>query len=488
MEKVIALLFENENIVASDSQKKKFLEITVSKLDGIVDEIFYTGKKNDFNFSVNLLDFKYSSELLAFFEEKFPDSTILILNAYSPLFDLEETKRMLFSHRKYFFDYTFSENLPKGLLPEIIETSVFRFIREAIPVNYPIFKESIKELFERNISSYDCNIHITDSELLKYRIDFIPTNFTSTHIIDNIINNNGFNLSIKDIENLIENNPLLIRVKPSYYEVELTTQRESGEMFISSRLNREGYIRIEDFKKILFEISNFSLNPVVSLGLFGEPFLHPDIFDIIEEIKGYPEINFIFESRALFNKLEPVVEALKLQNVKVIFDISFTGEENFKKYKSPLSVLPVFKKLSQIEQEVKSLPEKEKVYIQFTRSKINENELLSFFEKWREFTDRIIIKKLDTFCGLLDNMRVVDLSPVKRFFCYHLKNDFVIFYNGNVPLCREDYNGTFCMGNVLGESISEIWKRMEEFYLKHFTGNYSPELCKKCDEWWIFNF
>ncbi len=142
--------------------------------------------------------------------------------------------------------------------------------------------------------------------------------------------------------------------------------------------------------------------------------------------------------------------------------------------------------LDAVEEIIKSLPGREKIYIQFTRAVENENELLRFYEKWRDFSERIIIKKPDTFGGLLDSNRVVDLSPVKRFPCLHLKHDMVIHSDGKVPLCRQDYNAQILMGNAITDGIESCWNNMNKIYQNHWIEDYQG-LCDKCDEWWVFN-
>ncbi len=487
--KIACLLIDNNNYL-SDKEKARFLDITLKKVEGITKEIYYI---SNMAFSppsgIKILDISKSFELLKFFRGDLKETDLVIMNAFSPLFDLELTRKMILEHSRYVFDYTYTENMPDGLLPEIVNTGVADFLIKYIPEDHPLFNKSFKELLGSELSSFDCNIFITDSEISKYRVDFLPQNPSSYFIVNTILDKYGVDVGIKDIEKIILEDPLIIRYRPTYYEIELSTQREKGDMFASALLKREGYMDLGNFKNILGEIKRFSFNPVVSLGLYGEPFLHPEINKIVELVADFPGIEFIFESRGIFLETLPVEKALELKNVRIIFDVSFTDGEKFKKYKTPLNKLLPEKNFSKLEEEIKSFSQKEKIYIQFTRCKENEEEIMKFYEKWKDYRERIIIKKLDTFCGRLDDFRVVDLSPVKRFFCYHLKNDMVIFYNGDVPLCRQDLNGINLAGNVFENGIEKCWDNMKRFYFSHFRNEFVPEeFCSKCDEWWIFNF
>jgi len=497
---IIWYIFEEHNVslaavlvdtkFSDQEMLQSYFDITLSKIKKLTDEIYILSLQDAFRYNkgIKVLSAKTSKEFLTFLKDNLKGKSILIINAFSPLLDLESTKKMLDEHKRYVFDYTFPENLPAGLFPEILESDAAGFILKTIPEELPLFKNSVKEIFEKDISSYDCNIYISPCRLINYRINFVPDNFNDYLIIEDIVARNGQNLSHLELETLINENPEIIRKRPTYFEIELNSERENFNFFISNRLDRHDEMKIDDFRKIIGQISAFSCNPAVSLGLFSEPLLHSAIGEVISEIKNYPQIQFLIESRCLFTDTAPVEDLLKLSNVTVIFDISAAKIETFSLFKRAINPLLPFIGLPATEEKIKNLDNKEKVYIQFTRTTENENELLQFYEKWRDFPERIIIKKPDTFGGILDQSRVIDLSPIKRFSCLHLKHDMVIHSNGNVPLCRQDYNAQFLMGNAFTDGIENCWKNMKEVYQRHWKGNFSePAICNKCDEWWIFN-
>ncbi len=483
-----AILVDNK---FSDREKLQvFFDITLSKIKHLTDEIYILSGNPPIKYGDNIkvLSYKTSKDFLTFLKDRLKGKSVIIMNAFSPLLDLESTRKMLEEHKRFAFDYTFPENLPAGLFPEILESDVAGFILKTIPENLPLFRNSVKEIFEKDISSYDCNIYISPCRLINYRVNFVPDNYNNYLILDDIVSRGSNNLSHLELEALINNNPGIIRKRPTYFEIELNSERENSDFFISGKLDGRPEINIVDFTKIIGQISEFSYNPAVSLGLFGEPMLYSAIGDVITEIGKYPQIQFLIESRCLFNNTDPVKALLKLPNVRVIFDVSSSKNDTFALYKKPLNTLIPFEGLAAMEEKIKIMENREKIYIQFTRTTENENELLQFYERWREFSERIIIKKPDTFGGMLDKFRVVDLSPVRRFPCLHLKHDMVIHSDGNVPLCRQDYNARILMGNMLTDGIENCWNNMNSAYKEHWNENFStPPLCEKCDEWWVFN-
>lgn len=487
---VSAILFDRAS-AGNPESLEKFLTITLSKVRKFTEDIYLFTSDKKPPAGVKAVHFERSKEFLQFLSEKFPKKTVMLLNAYSPLFDTESTREMIDEHQEHVFDYTFPENIPEGLMPELIEGDVAEFIKYTVPDNVGMFARSIRETFERDISSYDCNIFISETNLNKFRVNFIPDNLNDFLVTEDIAFHHSTEYTLTKLETKITENPELIRKRPTYFEIELNTVREKCPFFISDRLKniREGEMKWDDLRNILAQISKFSVNPVVSFGLYGEPFLYSRINDLADELKKYPDMQFLFESRCLSGNMAPVEKALLLPNVKVLFDISFSLPDSFDQNKAPLDPVVPFEGYLSMEKKISALPEKEKIYIQFTRSTVNENELFRFYEIWKDYSDRIVIKKPDTFGGLLDEFRVVDLSPVKRFPCLHLKHDIVIFSNGDVPICRQDYAGKYPAGNAVRDGIEKCWGSLSAEYHTQWSDNYNnPPLCKGCDEWWVFNF
>ena len=130
------------------------------------------------------------------------------------------------------------------------------------------------------------------------------------------------------------------------------------------------------------------------------------------------------------------------------------------------------------------------VYPQFVRMNSNESELELFFRYWNEKTSNsqgnLIIQKYNDFAGLLKTCKPADLSPLERNVCWHLRRDMTILSNGEVPLCSQFVLGGI-IGNVFNDTLENIWKKYDSELNNHICGNYS-EKCRKCDEYYTFNF
>jgi spiro-SPASM protein len=119
--------------------------------------------------------------------------------------------------------------------------------------------------------------------------------------------------------------------------------------------------------------------------------------------------------------------------------------------------------------------------------KENEDDLEKFFKSWKARTENVIVQKYDSFSGLLPDRRAADLSPVRRFPCWHLKRDMVVLLDGTVPLCKEDVQTGTRLGNAFEEDLELIWDRAQATYRSHLAGSY-PGICAACDEYYTYNF
>lgn len=66
--------------------------------------------------------------------------------------------------------------------------------------------------------------------------------------------------------------------------------------------------------------------------------------------------------------------------------------------------------------------------------------------------------------------------------CFYHSNPLVITYNGEVPLCCQDYNSTIVFGNVKETPLLEIWrsKRFKDMRKKLAKRKYDLPICKSC--------
>ncbi|MFN4216629.1 MAG: SPASM domain-containing protein [Brevinematales bacterium] len=479
------LLFFDGPVYNKLEKASVWFEYTFKRLQGFADEMFFVGKKPEKAFPIESLSFTTGNEFLTW-AEGFPLHTqIVIVPAYAPFVQRSLLEEALVRHRRYLFDYTYAE-LPYGLMGEILDNGIAPFIKKVLPQEIPLFRRSLKEWLGQDLSSYDCNIVFTDIRLLEYRLSFVPENHYQASVLEAMIRDKVSFESLQEIQSWIESHPASLRQVPTYIEIELTTLHESDGPFVDV-LPRQGEMSEQNLSSLLREIDSFTPDAVISFGLYGEVFAYTYWDTLIQEVQKRPERRFLFESRGIFLPQKRLEEVLAFSNVEVVVDISTSSPALFEKWKKPSFSFFPFEGLSGLE-FLHNLSSKERLYLQMTRTHENDRELMRFYEVWKDFSPRIIIKKPDSFGGKQLGKRVVNLSPVKRTPCVALQRNMVIFIDGNVPLCRQDKDGEYSVGNVFRDGIKTCWENLNRAYEKQFDKGISTPLCESCDDWWIFSF
>ena len=129
------------------------------------------------------------------------------------------------------------------------------------------------------------------------------------------------------------------------------------------------------------------------------------------------------------------------------------------------------------------------VWVRMIRQESNYNEweeYLSFWKKYASDQDRIYFHNIFNWGNQLENYKPMQESYEPNLPCVALWSLMVIFANGDVPLCNVDYNNKYPTGNVMKNSIKEIWhskvmNQRREWHLKNKKTNIT--LCQGCNVW-----
>lgn len=201
------------------------------------------------------------------------------------------------------------------------------------------------------------------------------------------------------------------------------------------------------FKKIINEASFYGSRSF-SLHLFGEPLLYPKILEAVSFIKR------------------------RNRNHSVLITTNGTLLEKY---------------------AVKLLRRgADRIYWSYSEDVKVREGLLRVLNKSGKFTIRFIGKGADKWKGMNTESRdfhnyggtKMDLSrsTAGRYPCYHLWFAPAISVDGSMTICCADPEKKAILGNVNEESISSMWRRMENLRKEQLNGIYSG-ICKDCDVW-----
>ena len=250
---------------------------------------------------------------------------------------------------------------------------------------------------------------------------------------------------------------------------------------------KKGYMDFGLFKKIIDEARHFVFD--VNLLHRGEALLHPEFFKMARYAHEAGLFAKFHTNGTLLNesKSRELIDSGIDQ-----FTFSFDGYDKTT-YES-IRVNAGFEKtvgnIIKFLQIKKSLGAKKPLTIL---------ELINFADLYKNVTqsqrreflknfeglplDKIIVKEIHNWAGEIGAPRKSKTySP-----CTFLWQALVIFWDGDVLPCAQDFQGYYVLGNVKNSNLAEIWNndRMVDLRTKIVSGDVEDlETCSRCDRLW----
>jgi len=240
----------------------------------------------------------------------------------------------------------------------------------------------------------------------------------------------------------------------------------------------KGLMSIDLFKKIIDECSKYPSHYSIRLSWRGEPFLHPEIFEMIKYAKdnGVKEVSTLTHGGFLNpEKFEQLVD-LGLDWLTISFD---GVDETYEQIRAPLKYeesLNKIKKYHEIKKQKKSV--KPIIKVQGVWPAVQKNPE-KFFNTFSEITDQVASPPL------LDYLKKdTDVEFIDDFVCPVLYQRLTISSEGKAMLCYNDELETFPVGDANKENIFKIWhsKKLQnarKTHLKHLGVKELPP-CQYC--------
>ncbi len=420
-----------------------------------------------------------------------------------PLLDLSLSTRMLDNHGKYYADYTFADGFPYGLSPEIIKPAVLAPLLALADKSgsagadteaFAAGEESIRaqdrgalfELIKKDINAFDIETELSPVDLRMLRAELCADRKRNLMIIERVVAAGAE--EAQAVCRLLEERPEILRTLPAFFTIQIVAGCPQlcsycpYPRFGIDETGKKGQMDLKVFTGLLDQIQVFCGDATLSVSLWGEPAYHSAFADLAAAAleKGF---RLIVETSGI-GWQEGVFSRIAKKNLPGLDWIVSLDSRDPEEYRSLRG--DGFEEAHRTVEMLQAFfPGR--VYPQAVRMNENEEGLENFYRHWKNQGGKVIVQKYDSFCGFLPDRRVTDLSPLKRFPCWHLKRDVAVLMDGSVGLCREDLKGEHVLGNIAKQSLEEIWAAGDRYYRDHLQERY-PELCKKCDEYYSFNF
>lgn len=466
---------------------------------------------------VILQDCKNLSDLFSKINEKcIENNADYVIFSYIdlPFLNKTLTEELINTHEEFKAEYTFADGYPYGFSPEIIDKGTINILSnlsKTVQENdgkKAVTREGIFEFIKKDINSYEIESILADNDwrLLRFNFDCSKKeNFIASKELYKFYKPE---LSVEELSKIASESLNILKTVPCYYNIQIQDScsgkcsycpypKAYYEKYKINPCDSKKYMDLEKFSTILNNIKNFSEDAVINLSAWGESLENKNILEYIEKVLSYERFSCFIETDGI-NITDDFI-----CNIKEIV-------EKYKKRKSKWNPLMIsisldsfsdstYKLIRGVDCSVKEIAEKIKklnsvipgcVYPQFVRMHSNENELELFYRYWNEKENEsggnLIIQKYNDFADLLPECKPADLSPVERNVCWHLRRDMTILSNGDVPLCNQ-FVLDGIIGNVFKDSLENIWNKYDDELKNHICGKYS-EKCRKCDEFYTYNF
>lgn len=403
----------------------------------------------------------------------------------APFLDASVIDEMLTLHTEYLAECTYSENLPAGFGAEIISKELIASIPEFQEKTLPLMK-----VVRAHINRFDIELFYKEPDLRDKRLSFRSSSPRDLRIMENLRTIAGRVPRYSELKTLIEENPDVLYIGPSYLEIELTGRAHHTCIFSYREAMRaeHGHMDLPLFKKIVDETAGFGLPFTVCLGGSGDPLLHPQFYEALEYASSLPLVERIVVETDGLEAGPNYRSFLQRDAAKKIITIVTCNGMNAETYRA-IHGVDAFAAVRDNIIACSENARENSLYLQVL--KINETEpfLDAYYDFWEQHKIPIILQKQNTCLGRVADRRYSDLSPLERTPCWHLQRDLYILADGTVAFCKQDIDGDCARGRLDAEPVASLWEKGRPAFRNDYRKSYptAPD-CARCDEWYTFNF
>jgi spiro-SPASM protein len=404
-----------------------------------------------------------------------------------PFLDSALAARMHANHVRYWADYTFADGYPYGITTEILTRETVNRLRGMADGAGAPRRDTLFTVLKKDINSFDIETEISSHDMRLMRLSLTADSERNFLLLSRIAAGGARDAEAACAFLLKQQESH--RTLPAFFPIQIVERCPQACSYCpyphigGNILAKSGFMPVETFSRLVRKISDFAGDAVIDISLWGEPALHPQAADVITAALDVPGIDLVIETsgigweKGIFQRLR----AAREKQPRWIVSLDASNEATYRRLRGE----GFTEALRTAEELLAVFPDR--TWVQAVRMQENEEDLEVFYRTWKARTENVIIQKYDSFSGFLPDRSVADLSPLKRFACWHLKRDMAILLDGTVPLCKEDLRTSVKLGNALVDDLSAVWESARGIYRSHLSGEY-PGICAACDEYYTYNF
>lgn len=427
--------------------------------------------------------------------ENYPGYDVyLFADLYAPFVDGALAERYAAMTVERIAHYTYGEHYPRGIAPQALSAEAVRILAGiASGNNRPFDDEAIMDLMGLDINSYDIEIDVSPVDFRRYRLDLRTRSRISCRLIGQLLSNAAVppeQFGIEQLAELITGDSGVQRTLPAYVELDLSDNCNLNCCFCPRQALGTGgvsdgpFVEPGQVGQLIGQLKELNPEAMVALSPYSEPLLHPQFREIAAHIldNGFRllvETNGVCLTDQLLSFFadQPVDQLIVIVSLDTLNSEQYAewkGEVDYQKLMTDLECLFTLKPRNS--------------FVQVLHMEGLAEEVDGFYRFWKKHQERVLPRKYNSFCGVLPERQITDLSPLRRAPCWHLQRDLVIRADGSVNLCKQDLQANFMRGNVWQEGLAAVWERLHDDFQNHLkSGFQQPQLCQGCDEWYTYN-
>lgn len=428
--------------------------------------------------SLTLDDGSNHSILSAIFKEIKSCSEAVVFDAGNPFYDSQFIRSMLERHERFLADYTYCLGYPDGVTPVVLAKQALPELVRLAESNCEERRDYLFFTLSKDINGFDIETFLSPYDLRIARVKAGANDSGELIFTGKLFKSLGEEALYDEIARYCYENREELYSTIYLLTAELSDSSERAAIYEPTAAGEPRFMDLELFKSAVREVSGENDLAKLILGGRGEPLSHPQIREILAFLNE-EGIEPIIETDG-----HPVTEELAdyaagLDSIEVTFVVKLDAfyEESYKRIRPAGELKQVLKAIELLES--RELP----VYKQIVRMHLNEEEIERIIREKK--TDNIIIRKYSTYCGLLEDRKVVDLAPLERIPCFHLRRELYLRADGQVSYCK--YGFDHLLADWTKDGLAGSMERLKEAYAKNAASQY-PDFCRSCDDYYLFNF
>ena len=218
----------------------------------------------------------------------------------------------------------------------------------------------------------------------------------------------------------------------------------------------------------------------------GESLLNPHFLDMLEETisAGIGPVDLTTNAMSLTEeKMRRLLEA-PIDVIDVSLDAH--SKETYEKIRIRGKFEIVTANLRRLVELRDQLGSPTKIMTSIIRQREAQDEVEAFEEYWGQYVDEVLVRGLNTDLGIVNATETFFRDDIDRWPCPQFWKRVTINQHGDVRFCVEDWRNQGLVGNIMEQSIAEMWQ--SDLYAKfrelHATGRWGDiKMCRKCQDW-----